>query len=342
MSSSGSPEERESRIFIQALRDYSNGCEAPELTPSCPFYELSESGSAGCAEQCMDILATRADDTEGASTVALGSDIHIVRRVQKRSRRNPNEKAPIFDAAEIQIRDRDRPTREKRTVSLVRDLDDALFDIFAADRDERRYIIEASWDELERRGIDVARMIRATAVFSVALFTVFQTLDSVYDVAAEPSPNITRWRSLLMEAHARDTIRDGVGYDEYVMKYGAGIKPVVNWFARASRSGLIDASPPTIDDLLGQPHDSPDDESGVGRWLHDRFAQTYTSDWAPKSLALEWAYMHGDRPGCGAPDTMRERWVDPVELSAMLARFATSTLMETDGAGNSRSSLDTG
>ncbi len=36
----------ERQIFVNALREYRNACEAPELTPDCPFFTWTSNGPA--------------------------------------------------------------------------------------------------------------------------------------------------------------------------------------------------------------------------------------------------------------------------------------------------------
>ena len=46
----------ERQLLVTALVAYSDDCDAPALTPECPFYVETSSGPS-CAEECKDILA---------------------------------------------------------------------------------------------------------------------------------------------------------------------------------------------------------------------------------------------------------------------------------------------
>lgn len=48
---------REREIFLRALRQYSDNCEPPELTPDCPYSVTVGPGLWGCGNECMDLLA---------------------------------------------------------------------------------------------------------------------------------------------------------------------------------------------------------------------------------------------------------------------------------------------
>ncbi len=54
--------EREHRIFLDALQSYADACTLPDLTPSCPYYRLTDDGPS-CEWQCWDVL-----DRHGGAT----------------------------------------------------------------------------------------------------------------------------------------------------------------------------------------------------------------------------------------------------------------------------------
>ena len=57
MSSDLPKDPRVREIFLRALREYSESCEPPGLTPGCPYsIETKDPGVMGCLEECMDLL----------------------------------------------------------------------------------------------------------------------------------------------------------------------------------------------------------------------------------------------------------------------------------------------
>src|SRR5213594_2855592 len=95
---------REREIFVRALREYSDRCEAPELTPSCPFYQADPQGP-WCLEECMDLLAEHPPESRGG--IPLGASL-LAHPRRRRARSVLAGRAKPFDAAEIYIEDESR------------------------------------------------------------------------------------------------------------------------------------------------------------------------------------------------------------------------------------------
>ncbi len=95
-------EERE--LFLRALREYSENCEPPELTPDCPYSVETTTGVRGCCEECMDLLGKhRAPDP--SEVVDLDGVISIRRSRRPRARRTSDNAAKAFDAREMFLSD---------------------------------------------------------------------------------------------------------------------------------------------------------------------------------------------------------------------------------------------
>ena len=61
----------EREIFIAALRNYSDTCEAPLLQPDCPFATLTDPDTRGCGEECIDLFAAyHGDEPQGRVCMA--------------------------------------------------------------------------------------------------------------------------------------------------------------------------------------------------------------------------------------------------------------------------------
>ena len=113
----------ERAIFIAALRAYTSSCEAPELTPGCPFYRLHVDG-AYCGEECMDLLAAHRGDGD-APEVRLSSEITLIQR-PTRFRSEVRRPARAYDAREIQLLDSGRSPHVRRAGALLLDLQESL------------------------------------------------------------------------------------------------------------------------------------------------------------------------------------------------------------------------
>jgi hypothetical protein len=159
--SGGSPSEGlpsagpERVIFLQALQQFSDECEPPELQPLCPFSVDLAEGGRGCAEECMDLLAKYGDPDTRRMGVDLGNGIVAERRQRRqfRPRRGPEAGSRPFDARATMVRDRDsgRPVATWSTISLLKMLEDELSHSPVDADPDRNERIESCWRELEHR-----------------------------------------------------------------------------------------------------------------------------------------------------------------------------------------------
>jgi hypothetical protein len=328
-------------IFLSALRDFSDSCQAPELTPHCPFFERTAQGP-GCAEQCQDILAehnvSRAD-----VGLDLGGGLALHVRRRRRPRRGPDESARPFDAVEMRLRDKDRPTDAKHTVSILGDVfaEISLPPAVASDADDRRYVVEAGFDELVRRGFDrelllatlAERLARSVLVWT-GLPLVFEDderkhfeeyfLDSGWPLVLED------WKQSEAQAGSSDL-------DLFVKLVRGPMRDLSRrWLHSLSLGDLLAWKAPA---QLGDMEQLPVVEPYVrnrASWLNDRFTTTYLYEWSDASLHLEWAYVHGDRAGCSVPRQMAVRKVEAADLARELAHRSTEEWRKT-GSPESRS-----
>lgn len=315
------------QIFVVGLRRMSAQCDVPDLTPECPFYEITSQGPL-CGEQCMDLLAETGNGEPSPAEQPLGLGLAAIQRPAPRPRRSPEADARAFDATEILIRDRDRPIEQKTTTFLIKDLRDLLTTppAYMTDAHERSYRLHASRDELVRRGVDADLIIRCGLAPRVSVSLVFSLLateilaasgmeDRPVDGLPKPDP---QWSALLETARERDGASD-VALIPYAMG-GVFSYRVRHWMATAPLGDVLGWVAPEEAGFF-QPRTqlwTPDQSSHV-EWLVDRFTETYLEDWASGSLAMEWSYLHGRQVGCCPPDLMRERRTDSSEVARLLA-----------------------
>jgi hypothetical protein len=173
------------------------------------------------------------------------------------------------------------------------------------DPEENVYDLDASWSELERRGIDAEAVARTgfgeVVALSVAIFSA--TGEKIAEKTGQTFRHLEAWRELLSAGLKACEARGEKPriMDQPALTHGYfGDMPDATW------------TPPTPQDFLA-PLESVDStpESGspsvTVRWVLDRFLLTYTDQWAEESLMLEWRWLHGRLPAPCSPSTMKSR-----------------------------------
>jgi hypothetical protein len=330
---------KDRKIFLTALRDFSNKCEAPELTPYCPFYERTVGGPV-CGEQCQDILASQqATEADGGISLGEGLALHARRR---RPRRGPDESVRPFDAAEIRLRDKDRPTDVKHTVSIITDLLDEIPmpPAMSDDIENRRYVAKAGVDELVGRGFDrnlisaaIAERLSSVVLIWVGMPLMNENVEQQFSGRYVGSD----WLGILDEWKQSQTLPDTRAVDLYVrFVRGPTLDLSRRWFYSLSLSDLLEWKAPT---RLSDMADLPVVDSGLqnrASWLCDRFTKTYLHDWSDAGLHLEWLYVHGGREGCSVPRQMSVRKIEADAIARELAHRSSESWRQS-GSPESRS-----
>ena len=85
------------RIFLRALRDYSESCEPPHLHHNCPFAVEISSDLRGCGEECMDLLG-KFGGPPPSSELTLSSGITVRRAHRPRPRHSAVRESQAYDA----------------------------------------------------------------------------------------------------------------------------------------------------------------------------------------------------------------------------------------------------
>lgn len=326
------PSEIERRIFVTALRQYSDQCFAPKLTPSCPFYVLTASGPA-CGEQCHDILAEYADFSDDRSW-DLGDGLVIHERPARRPRRGPEPTTRPFDAAAISMRDQDKTTDARHTISLLSDLRNRFSEaaLRIEDPAEHAYLIEAYVGELEKRGFSGEHLTSVGAEISARGASVALAIHRILVDSGNPEPLEAvvlkdEWLAVQrivlppdqnLSPHEILTAVNAPDFLEGLIKWmsmrtlpelAAGVAPPVE----VVQSGMGSLANPGFQE-----------NARIGRWIFDRFTQTYLQNWKYESLELEWKYLHSKVKGCSSSEVMRMRRVDAVAVSREIANRITS------------------
>lgn len=317
---------KEKTLFVASLRAFSDNCEVPKLTPTCPFFELTATGPS-CGEQCHDLLANHPSEGLKPRPIYVGDGLEAVPIRRPRNRRGPSPTSQSFDAAKIRIRDQRRPTDSKHTASLFHELYQLsrIAPFFAEDAEERAYLMRAYVAELERRGFSRSELIGGlaygvgaamAATLSAFVFLKRQMKEDDRESAIPPLP--PEWASVRDEwlpswesTEALEGMRRMLSKD-----FIASLRE----FARGHElDGLIDwAAPPAA--AVGVPPRDPEfHELERGRWLFDRFTNTYLHDWERSSLDLEWRYVHSSVRGCGSSEEMAKRRVEVDQLAREIA-----------------------
>ncbi|MGI8776577.1 MAG: hypothetical protein ACR2LJ_04145 [Acidimicrobiales bacterium] len=103
-------------IFLRALREYSDNCEPPQLTPGCPFRREDPKIGAWCLDECVDLLALH--NVPPAMEETKVGEFRILRGRRPRSRRGLGVPRKAFDARGEFLADENLEPAQQGTVSL--------------------------------------------------------------------------------------------------------------------------------------------------------------------------------------------------------------------------------
>lgn len=305
----------ERSLMLRAVARFSDDCEAPELTPECPFYEVGPAGPV-CGEQCQDLIAKFPSDLVRPDSLGLGTG--LAARRSRRPRRGPAPDSKAFDAAEVRMSDRSLPLDEQRLPALLGTLR------AVATRDPATHNVDLNelLAEIEHRGVDirtVARLGLSDDFFRYVVLTLWSTDAGVgLPEALLKSLQVTghQWRDVLKEAGGLADTASGAHVN------GVGKTLITSWFTQTNIDESLGGRVPSAAELLDlsdHPSDVGDDLVLDAEWLFDRFTKTYTAEWREPSLMREWRYLNTQRVGCCPPGLMRQRMVDELDVARALA-----------------------
>lgn len=317
-------------IFLRALRDFSDNCEAPQLTPACPFSLEVGGGIRGCGEECIEILSTY-NAPPGLEDDNVGGGLRFVRRRPPRRRTGPDHGLRAFDAAEIRMSDEGRPVDMRQSVSLIAELRQLLFAVAVddADKQSRLQRIEQVAAVLEDRGFPMAQLIAGGLGSSVALMlSVVLTLPDNFEDATlrEAASHL---RASWSAAGLRIDFESGVdGAPPNRVRLLEIHQHLQGWAVRAPLAELATWVPAEPIDGLAVDLDVNEE----GAWLLDRFSSTYLDNWKVSSLHAEWEWISGRRPSPLPLAQMHERKVPPDQLAVRIADLAVEGQPEASSA----------
>lgn len=316
----------ERELLVLSLREFSARCEAPSLTPQCPFYEFG-SGGPVCGEQCHDLLVN-IGGSQPRHVLDLGNGLGLA-RVPRPVRRGPEADARLFDAAEIYLVDKNRTTDVRHTVSLLTELNYqvTLSPHLSEDQDDRAYLIRASITELVKRGfdrdvlLDIASSATTAAMVTTMVLYLLET--SVGEQSELAPPEGSGWEALRLnvlpdpKGMTPFEIIDRFYSPEYLGK-------IELWNRSRTLEQLTAWKSPTLEEWNAIPMPAkmgkPFTQHKHSSWIFNRFTTTYLSDWIDESLHAEWDYLHSREGGCVPRAEMALRRVDVNELAKEIAR----------------------
>ncbi len=302
----------EKEILLRALREYSENCEPPDLTPGCPFRRVDSKIGAWCLDECVDLLALH--NAPPAIEKTEVGEFEVLRGRRPRSRRGLGVPKKAFDARERFLGDQHLETTQRETVSLVYSLNNFVSGVGRAQPDAYRDT-ERVIAELERRGFDVEMLIRDGMSRDIASGVLWAVLlprivrDDEVDVLAHVPPAIG-WPDLLIN----DLDAQGQELVSSVLAYGSAVE---HWVRTAPLQKVLAWEAPQKSSFrLLEGGRTP---GGTHRWLCDRFLKTFLTDWSTDSLKAEWAYLHGRAIAPCPAEEMRVRKVDEDDIARVLA-----------------------
>lgn len=309
----------EREIFLRALRNYSEACEPPALTPGCPFAIDLVDGGRGCLEECVTLLA-RHNAPPPVDEIVIGKGLGLRPR-PPRPRRGPAKRTRPFDCMELYLIDSASEDYSQWRLSSILEKLRRLLLWIEDGGDGRSRLIEEVLDEIARRDLNSEAIIRFGLGGPIAIGIYSSAVISAVDVIPESgTADIRRareWAPLLMNGAPAGTnvaARLVAGYDV------DGVASVIAWVLSADLEDIFEWRPPASKEILARFELKPTNEEYV--WLMDRFTNTYLNDWHPASLRMEWRYLHGGLvPSC-RPRDMAARAVDQNELASLLAHQA--------------------
>lgn len=309
------------QIFLRALRDYSDNCEAPNLTPGCPFAVDVQGGGRGCGEECIEIL-TRFAVPPGFDEERIGESMSVIRRRPSRRRRGPSATSRAFDAKEMHLSDEARSLDLWQSTSLIMELVQMMHSLpIEPTRPLEWYErIESIEYILEERGFSISQLVKGGFGSSVAgMVAILLTMSlDLEDTVAERT-EFLRSSWVAAGLPLTDFVRPGMDASERSDSILAILPIVLAWAVEAPMVELaswIPAGP-----IGGSASDDAPDLTGI--WIFDRFTKTFLDQWDTTSLHAEWEWIAGRRASPLPLSQMNERRVPPDALGSRIADLAT-------------------
>lgn len=317
-----------SKMFLQALRDFSEACEPPLLTPSCPFSVEISPGQRGCGEECMDILG-RYNAPLPSEEMQLENGLTVRRVRRPRPRHTATRQIPAFDARGLYLDESSRSQPSQWALSSLlyrlKDLAGSAPSTIDYETSERRSEIAEIIRLLEARGLKFESYLEPSLRKHVG-YSVWTVVVAALKGSETNDEVAQEWKkvvvSCLEKQRSGEKEIDGQRLLMEVfaiVRAWADVAPVLEVLAWKIPADL---SPRALANSIAEKSESENyDDSETGGWLFDRFTETYIDRWSPESMRREWMYIHGQlAPPC-SPFELRAREVKEVELSPIMADY---------------------
>lgn len=327
------PETGPSReIFLTALRDYSERCDAPTLTPGCPFRVPSISSDFECAEECMDLLAEHDKSAKNDGYTLIGNGWAISRRVSVgRARRQKPERRP-FDAREMLLQDKnEKQMTAWRAASLFSFLTEGLEEPPPSDLEERaarRERLHEVVHELDARGFDTLSIVRKivvprirAAVYMHCVYPLIAKSNTGIDglISQLPVTDQASWEALIFGneriSEHRIAAEDSTEASRLIHEAFGRLESVSSYLIQCDIDALLDWTPPaaTVESSVSW------EPTEKAIWVTDRFTNAYLQEWQLSSLLLEWKWLHGEEKAPCSSGEMQCRAIESVRLNEEIA-----------------------
>lgn len=155
--------EPDRRLFLEALVSYADACTLPSLTPSCPFYRVTQDGPT-CGEECRGLA-----EREGVAVRPLHTS--RIEGLLLKGRALPLASAggvEVFDAGKTYLSEVSLQIGSRSTTSLLLGLASALRPPVLPDSEASTADTFEHFAELGRRGVPVEAVIRSSIVTEMA------------------------------------------------------------------------------------------------------------------------------------------------------------------------------
>ena len=233
-----------------------------------------------------------------------------------------------FDASEALLRDKSEPHARWRTVSLVTALRELVVARTAGDdaARTRREALEATADELRRRGIDVDSLVRyglLPEIMAIHIVPVIIRRILPADMAEEIVGSEGGYEFVSSRPTLQFAVKGSIKMpdEEMLQAINAVTASTLAIIAQAPLPVLLKVDPEGHSDIDPEGPREPDmDMVDVYRWLVERFSETFLEDWSTKSLHQEYRWACANAAAPCPEDLMADRVVNKVDLSNEIAK----------------------
>ncbi len=319
------------RIFLRALREFSESCEPPQLHHDCPFSHEISDNLRGCGEECMDLLG-KYGGPPPSTELTLSNGITVRRSKRPRPRHSAVRDSQAYDARAAYLSESERSPRPQWSLQslLYRFRELILTPPWQCDNgeEERDAEIRDIVILLGARGLSMDEHLNVTARF-FARMGLFAELVAGRAAGVDERSTIGQWIAFIeQEGSKLPEVSQGPrgprGGAEKLPQFHEMIL-LGMWASLSPIDEILSWTPPklTFDDLASQSKAKMEAQETLvasqGRWLIDRFTETYLDRWEDESLCFEWSFLHGQAsPPCSTFE-LRAREVKLPELSAEMA-----------------------